>query len=186
MTEDEERPPGRDRRRRRPECLRQLGRGQLEVEDGDEVERERRGRDLEHVGDDPLDLDATTCRELGRLRERDVREVDTRHPPSLFGEPDRVSAFAAGDVERTAGTKPGDLGGESAVRLCRPEELLLRVAAVPVLARETRPDGCSRTAMLGHGRSRAAAAASAIKGTLRSKAAARASSAPSSPRVKRP
>ena len=124
----------------------------LQVQHRDEVECLRLRLVGEDVRQDPFDLDATARCELGRLRQRDVGEVDGRHAPAALDEPDGVPPLAAGDVERPAGLELTDLGGEQTVRLGGPEELLLRVARVPVLAREARADRIGWASLLGHGR----------------------------------
>ena len=115
--------------------------GKLEVEDGDEVAGARLGLVLEDVRDDPVDLDAAARRKLGGLRERDVGEVDARNPPAALRQPHGVPSLAAREVERAARRETADLRGEATVRLGAPDERLLRVAGVPVLPGEARPDG---------------------------------------------
>ena len=87
----------------------------------------------EQVGLLPGHGDPARLRELLRLADRHVREVDAGHLPPLLGEPDRVAAFAAGEIERPPGRQAGRLGDEEPVRLRRPQQLAAGVAAVPVL-----------------------------------------------------
>ena len=150
VAQHEERAAGCDRAGGRPNGLRQLDGGQLQVEHGDEIEPARLQLVLDHVAEHPIDGDAAARRELCRLRERDVREVDARHPPSVLREPDGISALPARDIERAAGPKALDLCGEQPIRLRRPEQLLLRVATVPVSTREARANGGCGATVLGH------------------------------------
>ena len=143
-------PPGRDRACRRAHRAQEVLAGQLQIEERDEVERTRLELVFEDVRDDPFDVDAAARRELRRLREGDVGEVDARHPPAALREPDGVPPLAAGEVERAAGREAADLGGEEPVRVGAPDELLLRVARIPVLPGEAGPDGRLGATVLGH------------------------------------
>ena len=157
VTQHEQRSAGRDGVRGRAHDPGELRARQLQVEHGHQVEPAWLGVVLEDVGEHPLDLDAAALGQPLRLLQRDVREVDRRHPPAAAGEPHGVPPLAAGEVERASGREAAHLRCEEPVRLGRPDQLLLRVARVPVLAGEPGPDGRHGAPVLGHGADRSRA-----------------------------
>ena len=112
VAEDDERPSRRQRPRQPSGEPRELVGGQLEVEHRDEVEdgapaRTRARRPA------PTPPRRRGSRELGCLRQRDVREVDGGHLPAALGEPDGVPPFAARDVEGAAGRQAATSAAKS-------------------------------------------------------------------------
>jgi hypothetical protein len=65
-------------------------------------------------------LDSFALGPRTRFGDRNGRVVDAADAPAAFGEPDRVLALAAGEVERAAGLELRHLGDEEAVRLRAP------------------------------------------------------------------
>ena len=119
VADEEQRAAGCERGRRALEHQPALGRRQVEVEQEDEVERARLRLVLEQVGDREVDGDALALGARSRLGDRDLREVDAGDVPAESCEPDRVLAFAAGEVERTTGrelVRPRRRGTGSASR----------------------------------------------------------------------
>src|SRR4030095_16481922 len=77
--------------------------------------------------------------EVASHAEADLGEVHGGHLPALLGQPYRVSAGPAGEVERPHRRQPRDLGDEEAAGGGRRDAIGLRVAAVPALALAVRP-----------------------------------------------
>ena len=93
------------------------------------------------IRDDPLCLHAARAGEPARLLEADLGEVDARHLPAALGQPDRVAALTAGDVERPPGRQRRRLLDEEPVSRARPDQLAAGVAPVPGLAVHRRSHG---------------------------------------------
>ena len=83
------------------------------------------------VGAYPGGRHVVRFRELRGLVEADLGVVDAGDVPTLGGEPHGVAAFTAGEIERSTGLQPGDLGWEEPVRVGLPDELRGPVAVVP-------------------------------------------------------
>ena len=86
---------------------------------------------------------------LGPLQ-RDRRQVDPGDAPAPRGQPHRVGALAAADVQGPAGRQVGDLGDELRVGLAAPDLRAAGVALVPELLVEDRlgQAGVRRTAVV--------------------------------------
>jgi hypothetical protein len=48
-------------------------------------------------------VNAPRVRELLGLPQADLGEIDAGDPPAVLGQPDRIAALAAGEIERTTG-----------------------------------------------------------------------------------
>src|SRR5581483_11753592 len=132
---EHEHPAARGERGRRPrEQLPPLRRREVQEEDDDEVVRRRLRPVAAHVRLHPVDVDAALAGRSAGERERRVREVDARHLPAALGQPERVPAGAAGEVERPAGRRLAELRRQDVARVVADVRRTLLPAAVPVLA----------------------------------------------------
>ena len=109
--------------------------GERRVLQRHEVERRGGKRGAQCVAAPPLDRDALSPGGRPCPADGDVGHVDRHDGPTAPGEPDRVGAFTATDVERTPGIEVGDLGDEPAVGAPTPH----RVARARRTVRPTRP-----------------------------------------------
>jgi hypothetical protein len=132
--DNEQRPRWRDGVRRPAQHRPQLEPAQVQVEDRDEVEPALRGRPPEDVGLHPVHREAVALGPFAAAVERHRREVDRRHLPTARRQPERVSALAAGEVERAPGCERLRLVHQKPVWLERPQRLGRGVAGIPHLA----------------------------------------------------
>ena len=131
---DEEKRSSRGHRRRRPrEHETAFVSRELEKEDEHEVEGLSLGHEVEEVAQRKSTSTCSLAGSRTRSRDRHVGEVDRRDLPATLGEPDRVPAFSAGEVERPTRRKVDGLGCEGVVRREGPELLRLGVLAIPVV-----------------------------------------------------
>lgn len=87
---------------------------------------------VEQAGVDPPDRHSGPAGGGPGAVERDPGRVDRRHQPATPGEPDRVRALAAADVEGCPRHEVGDLGDQGGVRPARPMRGVAGVEPVPV------------------------------------------------------
>ena len=133
MTDHEKSPAGGERRRGAIEDQPPLCRGDVEIEDEDEVVRARIGLVVEEVRADKLDVDSSSRGELPSVGDRDVGEVDSGDPPTASGEPDGVPALPAREIEGGSRGEIRGFGGEGPVRLRAPHVLpVLRLGVLPI------------------------------------------------------
>ena len=112
-----------------------LGGRELQVKHADQIMGTRRRHPGDHIGLDPVDLDAVGGGEVARHRQGHGREVHRRHAPATLGEPHGVAARSARQVQRSRRGEVGDLGDEEPIgRRGRVDAVSGGVAAVPVLA----------------------------------------------------
>ena len=107
--------PGRDAVRGRAHYLAPLIGPQLQVEDQHEIECAWFGSVIQQVGSDSLWVRPSLCCRSSRFFESGLREVESRRVPPALREPDRVAAFAAGEVESSARRQARRLRDEEAV-----------------------------------------------------------------------
>ncbi len=110
-----------------------IGFRQLQVKKDHELERTRRRCVLEQIRADPVDLDTALFGQPVRLIKSHLREIDTRYLPTFFGQPNRVSALTAGEIERPSRCELFRLRDEKAIGPFGPEEIVSLVTAVPDL-----------------------------------------------------
>ena len=84
-------------------------------------------RPAEPVGDLRPRVARVTCRAV----ERDLRDVDAVDLPAASGQPERIAALAAPDVERPASGQVAGLGHHDRVRVAAPQRRRRAVALVP-------------------------------------------------------
>ena len=98
----------------------------------DQVEGSSGEPGLDESGVHPRDIRAHAAGLLGRACQCDAGGFDLRHGPATLGQPDRVGALTAANVEHPARREGGHLGDQGTVGSTAPHLAALRIATIPL------------------------------------------------------
>jgi len=132
VPDEEQRATGRERCAGDAQGGSPLGRRELEIRDQDEV-GDVDPLERQHVADPELDTKPSSLGERSCALDGNGAEVDPLDVPTVLGEPDRIAALSASEVERATWREPLELFADEAVRARPPQQLRCRVPGVPVM-----------------------------------------------------